>query len=694
MTVSVRFVAAPESARGLVRLSPEAMAAQGLSPGDTVSLTAARRTHVRVMPADVPEGEIHADGRVAENAGVGPSGEVALAPVRLPGLSALSMRTSDRTTAEPQDLLDALFDMAVTVGDRLRVPVPGGPAIEAEVRAASPVEAGRVTDATTVTLELPPGAGAYDGVGGLAREVARVHEVVAAPLQRPDLFARLGIAAPRGLLFTGPPGSGKTLLARAVATATRATFFQIAGPEIVSKHYGESEAALRRIFSAAAREAPAIIFIDEIDAIAPRRDDMTGDRQVERRGVAQLLTLMDGLSDRGQVVVMAATNQPDAIDPALRRPGRFDREIAFAPPGVAERRQILDIHLAAAPLARDVDLDRIASAAHGYVGADLAALAREAAVAALSRAIAGSGGEQHVDAARLFIEQVDLEHGLAVTGPSALRGAGGVAAPLRMSDIGGLDEVKARLRQSIAWPRTSADVVARYRIEPVRGILLVGPPGSGKTMMARALAFEAGMNFVAVRPTDLLARHFGAAERALARLFAKARASAPAILFFDEFDAIAPGRGARDAVLDRIVAQFLVELDGVTGGDGVVMLGATNRASAIDPALLRPGRFDEIIEIPMPDREARRAILAVHLEGRPTCPDLDADAFAGSAKGATGADLAEMVAAAARDAAGREIATGRPDTIARADLDRHLSRWRVQRALRDSDFLRPGEPAE
>jgi transitional endoplasmic reticulum ATPase len=601
--------------------------------------------------------------------------------------------TLDRPFDRPvSDLHDALFDMVLTQGDLIHIPLPGGLSVRAEVHATSPGNAGHVGDRTILSmLASARPEHVYPEIGGLSEEVARVHEMIAAPLLRPDLFERLAIAPPRGVLFCGPPGSGKTLLARAIAQKTEAKFFQIMGPEIVSKHYGESEAALRRVFAAAAKAQPAVIFIDEIDAIAPRRDDLAGDKQVERRVVAQLLTLMDGLSRRGRVVVMAATNLPDALDPALRRPGRFDREITFSPPRPRQRAEILDVHLRDAPLAPDVDLDAIAQAAHGYVGADLAAVAREAAMAAMARAVRTAGGEDKVEVDRLFIEQKDLDHGLAVTAPSALRGVGGQVSPVAMEDIGGLDAVKLRLRRAIGWPRTQADVLARFRVTPARGILLAGPPGSGKTLLARALAGETGLNFVPVRPTDVLNKYFGEAERGIARLFEIARQSAPTLLFFDEFDSLAPRRSGSNAVHDRIVAQLLVELDGIARRDDVVVLAATNRAAAIDPALTRPGRFDEVIEIPLPDREARAAILEVHFRGRPCDPALEISAIAARLEGASGADIAEISAAAAVRAAVREVETGAETVIRREDVEAELVAWTHRKDIRKSDFINPAE---
>jgi transitional endoplasmic reticulum ATPase len=403
--------------------------------------------------------------------------------------------------------------------------------------------------------------------------------------------------------------------------------------------------------------------------------------------VAQLLTLLDGLDDRGAVVVIAATNLPEAIDPALRRPGRLEREIAIPPPGASSRRDILEVHFARTPLAADADLGAIAEAAQGYVGADLAALAREAALAALARATRAAGGEVHVDAAGLAVTRGDLEHALAVTAPSVLRGSGGAVRGAALSDVAGLDAVKARLLRAVGWTRGEAGTVARFRVVPPRGILLTGPPGCGKTLLARALAAHVGMNFVSVRATDLLTRHFGEAEQAVARLFATARHSAPTLLFFDEFDALAARRQAADGASGRIVAQLLVEIDGIAGRDGVVLLAATNRPDALDPAITRPGRFDEVIEIPMPDAAARHAILEVHLEGRPLAPGVDLAILAKATDGATGADVASIAAAAAREAAAREIARGHPDFISQADLEDAVETWKKGVTSRRADFI-------
>jgi len=688
MTIHLRAVRSTDLTRGLARLSPANLRALSASPGSTITLTGAKTTHARVLPAEVAQDEILVDPLVMINAGVEEGARASIAISNLPTIGTVHLELETPLSEPELDLHDALFDMVVTEGDAIRVPLPGGRFLKAKVRDTSPGIAGHVGDQTIFAFDSKSGPeNAYPEIGGMSEEVARVHEMIAAPLLRPELFERLGIAPPRGVLFFGPPGSGKTLLARAIAQKTQAKFFQIMGPEIVSKHYGDSEASLRRVFAAATKSQPAVIFIDEIDAIAPRRDDLAGDKQVERRIVAQLLTLMDGMSPRGRVVVMAATNLPDSIDPALRRPGRFDREIAFAPPKPNQRLEILDVHLRDAPLAADVDLGTIARSAHGYVGADLAAVAREAAMAAMARAVRAAGGEDKVALDTLFIEQCDLEHGLEVTAPSALRGMGGPVSAVTMDAIGGLEEIKTRLRRAIEWPRSKADVLARFRVTPARGILLAGPPGSGKTLLARALAGESGMNFVPVRPTDVLNKYFGEAEKGIARLFDIARQSAPTLLFFDEFDSLAPCRGTKDAVHDRIVAQLLVELDGIAHREGVMILAATNRAATIDPALIRPGRFDEIIEIPLPDAAERNSILQVHLRGRPLCVELDAASVVARLDGASGADIADVVAAAAVRAAVRQVETGLEAFIAPDDFEAELIAWHRRREVRGTDFI-------
>jgi len=670
-----------EASRGLVRLSRDTMNALGLSAGATIAVEAGTRTHGRVIPAEITDGVAEVDPWLARNAGYAGSGTARMMAVELPRLDALVLRSTNETGLTADRLKDGLFDMAMSVGDRFAIAGPTVPGAELEVIETSPGPAGIVTDVTVLTLKSEPDrSSGYERLGGLDDEIARVHEMIAAPLLRPELFERLGLAAPRGVLFSGPPGSGKTLLARAVAARTEAAFFHINAPEIVSKHYGDSEAALRKTFAAAEKASPAIVFIDEIDAIAPARSALSGEKQVERRIVAQLLTLLDGLTDRGRVVVMAATNLPEAIDPALRRPGRFDREIRFRPPNEVGRAEILRVHLSKAPLAPDVDLGMIARSTHGYVGADLAALAREAAVAALNRSVEAAGSEAAVDIDALEVTQADLMAGLEATGPSALREDEPEAAHVNWSDVGGLEAVKSALETSLFAPLEHPDIFAEFGVGMARGVLLSGPPGTGKTLLARALAAKAGMNFLPVRPPRILSQFFGEAERGVADLFKRARQTAPTLLFFDEFDSLAPRRGGDTGVVDRVIGQLLVELDGLDANRDVVVLAATNRPSAIDPALLRPGRFDVLVHVGLPDRADRLAILEVHLGSRPTAADVDLDGLAAATDGFSGADLAEIVRSAARAAAFRAITMRGPRGISGADLN--LARASIAEARR------------
>jgi len=686
LRVIVAGAAAADADRGVARLPREAMAALGLRPGDVVAATGARTALARVLPARAGR-ELRLDAAQRRNAGVSLGDAVAL---RAAPVLAEAETVTLRLTAPAPDLTAALraalLEHPCAEGDLLAARLPDGRRVEAEVVALAPGPAARIAARTMVTLDAPPAPSRYGGVAGLDAQVAKIREMVELPLRRPDLFARLGVAPPRGVLFTGPPGSGKTLLARAVAEESGAAFFRIDGPEIVSKHYGDSEAKLREVFAAAEKRAPAVIFLDEIDAIAPKREALSGEKQLERRVVAQLLTLMDGLERRGQVVVMAATNMPHALDPALRRPGRFDREIAFSAPDRAARRAILALHLERTPLARDADLDAAAEATPGYVGADLAALAREAAMAAVARAAAEAGGVDAIDAGALCVTAADLEAARAAVGPSALRATRIEIPDARWSDVGGLEDAKQALTEAVIWPMRHQGAFRALGLRPASGVLLAGPPGGGKTLLARALAAESQANFIVARGAALVSRWLGDAEKAVAELFAQARHAAPCILFFDEIDAIAPARGDADAAMTRVVAQLLVEIDGVAQARGVFLLGATNRADAIDPALLRPGRFDEIIRIGPPDGRARAEILAVHTAAAPLAPDVDLAALADRAEGLSGAEIEALVQTAARMALRRAVRDGDGRSIAAADFDAAFtSRARSRAAIQGAD---------
>ena len=493
----------------------------------------------------------------------------------------------------------------------------------------------------------PPGNPARSGwadIGGLDNEVRRIRELVELPLRQPRVFERLGIGAPRGVLLHGPPGTGKTLLARAVAHETRVAFLALSGPEVIHRFYGESEARLREIFQRAKERAPSILFLDEIEAIAPKRESAHG--EVEKRVVAQLLALMDGLEARGQVIVIGATNLPGLLDPALRRPGRFDREIEIGIPDAAARRQILQIHTRAMPVATDVDLGRLAALTHGFAGADLAALCREAAMTTLREAsletdfAPGPASDDRL--ARLTVTMPHFLAALAEMDPSSLREVVVEIPDVRWDDVGGLDAVKRELRQAAEWPLLHPELLRGLGARPAKGILLHGPPGTGKTMLARALASQAGVNFVSIKGPALLSKYLGESERSIREVFKKARLAAPCVLFFDEIDALAPTRGAHGDdghAGARITAQLLTEMDGVEDLKGVLVVAATNRKDRLDPALLRPGRFDLLLEVPEPDATARAHIFDLHLRDKPLARGVDPAELARRAAGLGGADI-------------------------------------------------------
>lgn len=491
---------------------------------------------------------------------------------------------------------------------------------------------------------LPPRI-SYDDIGGLAREIEKVREMVELPIRHPELFAELGIDPPRGILFYGPPGSGKTLIARAVAHEAGCHFIVVNGPEIIQQHYGESEALLRKIFEEAQEYPASIIFLDEVDAIAPNRETVLGD--VEKRVVAQLLSLMDGLDSRGQLIVIAATNLPNNIDPALRRPGRFDRELEISPPDVQGRLEILRVHTRAMPLASDVELSEIARTTHGFLGADLAALCREAAMLcardAVRDAVGASSGRLRVSMSQF--QQARLEIDLSTT-----RQVFSEIPDTGWADVGGLDQVRDQLRDAIEYPLQYPDRFAQLHTDPPSGILLTGAPGTGKTLVARALAAETGINFISVKGPELLSKWVGDSERGIRDVFRKARQAAPCILFFDEIDTIAPIRGQSDGggqISERMVGQFLLEMDNLCQAPGVVVLAASNRPELIDPALMRPGRFELQLELPLPDKDAREAIFQIHLRNRAFASEISWKQLAQRSEGMNGAEIASVCRRAA-----------------------------------------------
>jgi transitional endoplasmic reticulum ATPase len=530
----------------------------------------------------------------------------------------------------------------------------------------------------------------YEDIGGLKPQLQRIREMIELPLRYPEVFERLGIDAPKGVLLHGPPGCGKTLIARAIAHETQASFFAVSGPEIIHKFYGESEAHLRKIFEEGSRKAPSIIFLDEIDAIAPRREQVVG--EVEKRVVAQLLALMDGLAKRQKVIVIAATNLPNVLDPALRRPGRFDREIAIPIPDRNGRKEVLEIHSRGMPLAKQVDLNHLAEITHGFVGADLEALCREAAMICLRRIMPdvdfGLARIPYDQLAKLEVEMGDFLDALRDIEPSALREVFVEVPNVRWQDVGGLAEIKQRLVEAVEWPLRYPDLFTQAGIRPPKGILLSGPPGCGKTLLAKAVASETKVNFISVKGPELLSKYVGESEKAVREVFRKARQAAPCIVFFDEIDALVPGRsaGASDAhVAERVLSQFLAELDGVEELKGVLVLGATNRIDLLDPAILRPGRFDVVVGIPFPDEGGRNEIFAIQLQNKPLGAGINFRDLASRTSGFTGADISSACNQAALRGVRRAVQGGEKApagqaqvTIEVSDLEAALQEIRQQ----------------
>ncbi len=657
--------------RKIARVDSIGMKELELSPGDLIEITGRRSTVAIVWPPykeDDGQGIIRIDGEIRRNAGTS-VGEY----VRISKTTAKPATKIVLAPFEPLPFVGdfgrivrgQLLNMPVAKGDIIVVPVLGM-GVELKVSSTNPSPIVMVTEGTVVEISTTPAKRieevsgiTYEDIGGLHEELQRIREMIELPLKHPELFRHLGIEPPKGVILYGPPGTGKTLIAKAIANETGAHFISINGPEIMSKFYGESEARLREVFQEAEQNAPSIVFIDELDAIAPKRGEVTG--EVERRVVSQLLTLMDGLKSRGQVVVIGATNRIEAIDPALRRPGRFDREIRIGVPDRNGRREILLIHTRRMPLAEDVDLDELADITHGFVGADIAALVREAAMNALRRYLPEIDLEKEVIPAEVLekikVSREDFANALKTIQPSALREVVLEVPNVKWTDIGGLESVKQELMEAVEWPLKYPEVFKRLGIRPPRGILLYGPPGTGKTLLAKAVATESQANFISVKGPEVLSKWVGESEKAVREIFRKARETAPCIIFFDELDSIAPRRGFHtDAgVTDRIVNQLLTEMDGIQSLKGVVVLGATNRPDILDPALLRPGRFDRVLYVPPPDKAARLAIFKIHTREMPLDEDVDLDILASVTEGYTGADIEAVVREAAMLAARENI---------------------------------------
>lgn len=671
-----------DARKGIVRVLAEVMEELGLNVNDVVLIEGKRTTVARVLPAfheTCPAGTIQMDGITRQNARVGIGEEVTLMPTTWERARSVVLAPTvagwmPSDEYEIAHLKQKLLGLPVRVEDVISLTLFSGHEETFVVEGVLPKGNVLIGKDTAVHFKGSEGGDRqdrrvrYEDIGGLAKEVQRIREIVELPLKYPQLFRILGIEAPKGILLYGPPGTGKTLIARAVASETECHFIHVNGPEIMHKYYGESEARLRQVFDEARKKAPSIIFLDEVDAIAPRRTDVHGD--VEKRVVAQLLALMDGLESRGNVVVLAATNVPDLVDPALRRPGRFDREICINVPDQRGRLEILRIHTRGMNLGEDVSLEHLAAVTHGFVGADLEALCREAGMYALRRALTDFrfGRDDFADL-DLKVTQKDFSDALTEVEPSATREFAMEIPSVTWKDVGGLERIKEQLQALVEWPLVYPELYQHFSLKAPKGILLSGKPGTGKTLVAKALARESRVNFISVNSPLLFSHWMGEAEKALHEVFKKARQASPCILFFDEIDALAPRRSGEHAATSRLVSQFLMELDGLEELKEVVVLAATNRIDMLDPALLRPGRFDRVLEFPLPDQKDRLSILHVHLARRPLADDVDLEAVAAAADGLVGSELEAIAERAAFLALTEVIRSG--------DLNRS-GRWKIE----------------
>ncbi|MHC1594620.1 MAG: CDC48 family AAA ATPase [Methanotrichaceae archaeon] len=704
-----------DAGRSIARMDQNMMRELGLDDGDVVEIRGNKTACAVAWPgyrnssSSSPSSSsssttsyraVRIDGELRSNLGVGIDDRVVVRKTAVRPADRIVFAPTEqiRLIGGPQYLLRTLTGRPVVKGERLRVKMISG-SLGFVVINTTPKGPVLVTPDTNIKIlkeplhELSVREISYEDIGGLAREIRMIREMIELPLRYPQVFNRLGITPPRGLLLHGPPGTGKTLIARAVAGETDTRFMSISGPEIISKFYGDSEKRLREIFDEAERNAPSIVFIDEVDAIAPKREEVSGD--LELRVVAQLLALMDGLSSRGEVIVIAATNRPNALDPALRRGGRFDREIEIGIPDKIGRLEILYVHTRGMPFDESLNLEEIAEVTHGFVGADLASLCKEAAMHTLSRLIPDLDDEKDIPPEvleELRVGRRDFQEALKKIEPSAMREVFVEVAEVHWDDVGGLEEAKQELIEAVEWPLKYPEVFSSVGIRPPRGVLLYGPSGTGKTLLAKAVATESQINFISVKGPELLSKWVGESERAVREVFRKAKLASPALIFFDEIDSIVPARGCglESQVTERVVSQFLIEMDGLEELRDVVVLAASNRPDLIDPSLLRPGRFDRMINIPLPDKKARERILAIHLREMPLAGDVSIPELAELTENLSGAEIETLCREAGMAALREQIRPGMdggPPVLDRVQVEmRHFDHAR----RRVEDLLTPG----
>ncbi|HPI97327.1 MAG TPA: CDC48 family AAA ATPase [Synergistales bacterium] len=661
MPLKVKEAISKDVGRCIARIDPADMKRYGIKEGQIIEIEGKRRTPARVLSCescDIGHRTIQIDGITRDNAQVGLDDYVTInkiahsfaESISLRPISTISLLEKEKDGKYIASLLEGL---PVSKGDRIRITLFGTRSCDFKVVSSEPIGISVIHKGTYISLEKRVSGPnklekiSYEDIGGLGPQIQRVREMIELPLRFPQVFDRLGVEPPKGVLLYGPPGTGKTVIARAVANETDVYFTHISGPEIIGKFYGESEERLRKVFEEAQAHSPSIIFIDEIDAIAPKREEMGGEKQVERRVVAQLLALMDGLESRGQIVVIGATNIPNTLDPALRRPGRFDREISIPIPDRKGRHEILQIHTRGMPLSTDVDLERIAEITHGFVGADLEALTKEAAMSTLRQILPNINFEMaEIPYERLLQMNVTMDNfieALKEVEPSAIREVFVEVPDVTWEDVGGLEEAKEQLKEAVEWPLQHSETFGKFHVHPPTGILIHGKSGTGKTLLAKALANESGVNFISVKGPSLMSKYVGESERAIRDVFKTAKQAAPSILYFDEIESLVPVRGKESgsgaAFTERVIGQFLAEMSGIEELKGVVVLATTNRIDLMDPSLLSSGRFDLVLELTLPNEETRRQIFNIHLRMKPLSTDVSVDTLAKLTENMNGGDI-------------------------------------------------------